>query len=139
MVEKKIKARLIIEIVGMPEAHVAQTIILLGEKFAAGDPEVNVLSKKVREPIQLPNSSLYSAFIEFEIEVASLATLLGLIYDYMPSSIEILEPEQITESLQNLNALLNDLAAKLHSYDATIKELVAKLTLAKKGQKEEKS
>jgi len=55
----------------------------------------------------------------------------------MPSSVEILEPEQISESLQNLNEILNDLAAKLHTYDAMNKKLLAQLNLLKKQQKQE--
>ena len=133
----KIKARLIIEIVGMPKSHVEETILVLGERFGADNPDVKVTSKKVREPIQLENSSLFSAFIEFEVEVTDLATLVGLIFDYMPSSVEILEPEQISESLQNLNEILNDLAAKLHTYDAMNKKLLARLNLLKKQQKQE--
>jgi hypothetical protein len=133
----KIKARLIVEIVGMPKSHVEETILILGERFGAGNPDVKVTSKKVREPIQLENSSLFSAFIEFEVEVTDLATLIGLVFDYMPSSVEILEPEQISESLQNLNEILNDLAAKLHTYDAMNKKLLAQLNLLKKQQKQE--
>jgi len=133
----KIKARLIVEIVGMPKSHVEETILILGERFGAGNSDVKVTSKKVREPIQLENSSLFSAFIEFEVEVTDLATLIGLVFDYMPSSVEILEPEQISESLQNLNEILNDLAAKLHTYDAMNKKLLAQLNLLKKQQKQE--
>ncbi|MEM2954688.1 MAG: hypothetical protein QW625_01930 [Candidatus Nanoarchaeia archaeon] len=130
--EKPIKARLIVEIVGKPKEHVEETIILLGEKFAEGKKEVKILSRKVREPVQLKDTSLYSAFIEFEVQVENLSILLELIFDYLPSSIEIIEPEEISESNFNLNSVLNDLAGKLHSYDLAIKKLKAENVLLKK-------
>lgn len=130
--ETPIKARLIVEIVGKPKEHVDNTILLLGEKFAEGRKEVKILNKKVREPIQLENSSFFSAFIEFEIEVKTLAVLVELIFDYLPSSVEIIEPTEITETNFNLNEILNDLAAKLHAYDLEVKKLRAELILTKK-------
>ena len=48
------------------------------------------------------------------------------------ASVEILEPESITEEMQNLNGILNDLAAKLHQYDATVKMLRAEVALLNK-------
>jgi hypothetical protein len=122
---KWMKTRMIIEIAGFPKEHIENTIVLLGEKFAEGLKTVKVIKRLVREPVQIKNSKIWSGFVEFHCDVQNLATMIGLIFDYMPSSVEIIEPESITEDTPYLNGILNDMAAKLHQYDATVKTLRA--------------
>jgi hypothetical protein len=137
--QKWLKTRLIVEVAGFPKEHIENTIVLLGKKFAEGLQSVKVTKRMVREPQQIKDSVIWSGFIEFHCDVEDLATLMGLMFDYMPSSVEILDPETVTESLQNLNDILNDLAARLHQYDATVKQLRAETRiLGKKLEEKEK-
>jgi hypothetical protein len=137
MAEQKswLKVRMIIEIAGFPKEHIENTIILLGEKFAEGLKTVKVTKRLVREPQQIKDSKIWSGFIEFHCDVADLATLIGLIFDYLPSSVEIIEPETISSNILDLNGILNDLATKLHQYDSTVKTLKAKIKLIEKELK----
>lgn len=128
-VQRWLKTRLIVEVAGFPKEHIENTIVLLGEKFAENNPDVKVIKKMVREPVQIKDSKIWSGFIEFHCEIKTISTLVGLIFDYMPSSVEIIEPESITEDIQGLNGILNDLAARLHQYDATIKTMKAQTTI----------
>ena len=131
--EKKwIKIRAIVELVGKPLEHIQNTIIMMGEKFGEGTPEIKVTKRQVKPPVKVENTEMYSAYLEFEADVKNLSTVMGIIFDYMPSSIEIIAPESITEDIPNLNALLNDLAGRLHQYDMTIKKLKAQYVLQKK-------
>lgn len=127
---KWIHAKLIVEIAGSPESHVAETLQLLAKKFADGNPEIKVIKADINPTKKIPDSEkFFSGFIEFEVEVASIAAMMGLIIDYMPSSIDIIGPENITESSINLAEILNDLAGRLHQYDATVKTLKAEKTI----------
>lgn len=129
-----LKTRLIIEIAGFPDTHVNETLKLVAQKFGENSKEIRVLNKIVREaqkvsmtkdkPIE--ESKFFSGFIEIEAEVKSFADIVGIIFDWMPSSIEIAEPETIEENVQSINGLLNDLCARLHHYDAVIKKMKAK-------------
>jgi hypothetical protein len=137
MAEQQIwlKTRMIVEVAGFPKEHIENTIVLLGEKFAEGLKTVKVTKRLVREPQQIKDSKIWSGFIEFHCNIQNLATLIGLIFDYMPSSVEIIEPEKITEDMPYLNGILNDLAAKLHQYDATVKTLRAETRILNKELK----
>ena len=137
--QKWLKTVMIIEIAGFPKEHIEHTIVLLGEKFAEGLKTVKVTKRMVREPVQIKNSKIWSGFIEFHCDVQNLATMIGLIFDYMPSSVEIIEPESITEDTPYLNGILNDLAAKLHQYDATVKTLRAETHLLRKELKKKET
>jgi hypothetical protein len=137
--QKWLKTRMIVEVAGFPKEHIENTIVLLGEKFAEDLKSVKVTKRMVREPQQIKDSVVWSGFVEFHCEVEDVATLMGLMFDYMPSSVEILDPETVTESMQNLNDILNDLAARLHQYDATVKQLRAEIRiLGKKLEEKEK-
>ncbi len=141
---KWLKTRLIVEVAGFPKEHIEHTIVLLGEKFAENNSSVKVTKRMVREPQQIKDSKIWSGFVEFHCEIKDVSTLIGLIFDYMPSSVEILEPETVTEDTPDLNGILNDLAARLHQYDATIKTMKAQTTvlgreLAKELEKKGKS
>ncbi len=126
---KWLKTRMIVEVAGFPKEHIEHTIVLLGEKFAENLKAVKVTKRMVREPVQLKDSKIWSGFVEFYCDVQDIATLMGLMFDYLPSSVEIIEPETVTEDTQNLNDILNDLAARLHQYDATIKTMKAQATI----------
>lgn len=127
---KWIHAKLIVEIAGSPESHVAETLKLLASKFAEGNPEVRVKKAEVNTTKKIPESeNFFSGFIEFEIEVASIAAMMGLVIDYLPSSIDIIGPEDIKESSINLAEILNDLSGRLHQYDSEVKTLKAEKTI----------
>jgi hypothetical protein len=131
--EKKwLKTRIVVELLGKPLEHMQNTILLLGENFCNNLPEVKVTKRSVRPPVAVENTELFSAFVEFEADVKELATLIGIIFDYLPSSVEIIEPEEISDLTFNINGLLNDLALKMHQYDHIVKQLKAQNELQRR-------
>ena len=118
MDNKKIKEKLsegylhiraIIEIVGKPKKYVEDTI--------------NDYLKKIKEDYDIvnehlettePQDDLFSAFAELEIMMKNSNALLSFCFDFMPSSIEILEPEQINVKNTDLSSFLNDLQTRVH-------------------------
>ena len=134
--EKKegwMKTRLIIEIAGSPKENVDKAMLLLGEKFGEGVSEMKVRKASVKEPQQIKgHERVWSGFIEFEVDVKDLPSVVGIIFDYLPSSIEIVEPDQLLVQIANINVIINDLAARLHQYDAALKMLRAENFMLKK-------
>ena len=133
---KWLKTRFIIEIVGKPIEHIGKAIVMVGESFGKDQKEVKVTKRSVREPVQLPDSEFFSAYVEFEADVKDISTVMGLIFDYMPSSVEIIEPETLVERTPFINSLLNDLAERLHQYDHHLRELKAQNELYKRTLKD---
>jgi hypothetical protein len=80
---------------------------------------------------------LFSTFAEIEINFKELAQIIGFCFDFMPSSIEILEPSELKIDNIKANGLINDLIARLHRYDMFLKNLHAENTLLKQ-EKEKK-
>ena len=129
-----IRLKSIFEIAGFPEEHIAETIKLVAEKLSK--EQIKIIDQKIREPKKI-SEKMFSAFIEMEFLAQSLTQIMGLIYDYLPSSIEIIEPEDpISDDPQAMSELLNDLIAKLHRYNQAIHALQAENIVLKKNQKE---
>ena len=64
---------------------------------------------------------MYTCFAEVEIKVISLLRLIELIFDFMPSSIEILEPSELKFDVLETTSFLNNLTGRLHRYDEIAK------------------
>lgn len=129
-----LKARMIIEIAGFPKEHVDKAITATAENFAKETKQVKVTNKKIRDAqsVKIGNiekTKMFSGFVEIEADIQDISTLIGLIFDWMPSSVEIIEPEKTAENTRELSNVLNDLAGRLHLYDSAVKKLKAKTVI----------
>jgi hypothetical protein len=71
---------------------------------------------------------LWSTFAETEILIKNLDTFIWLSINFMPASIEVLEPENLSFKNRELQNWLNDLLARLHEVNVGV--------IALKSQKE---
>ncbi len=132
-----VHAYLVIEVLGKPADYIEKALGLAIDKLAK-EKKVELIERKVhksrlaekakeakeeKEKQEKPKTKVFSTFAEIEILAANMAKLVELIFDYMPSSVEIIEPTNIVFKLEDANALLNDLSARLHQYDALSKRL----------------
>lgn len=123
MADKKIKARLIFEILGRPPEHILETL----NKFLdilAEQKGVEVKEKKVHEPKLLEKDDvkdLYTTFAEVEVEILDLNTLFMLVMHMLPANVEIMEPENFIIKNFEMNEVLGFLTSKLHQYDELAK------------------
>lgn len=124
MAEKEIKAFVIFEMLGRPAEHLKKTLTEFIEKLGK-EPGIQIKDKKINEPKKIPEAKqeIYTTFAETEMELKDLPTLFNLIFSYMPSNIEIIEPEELKIKNFDLNVLINELARRLHQYDEIAKGL----------------
>ncbi len=121
---EKVEARLILEMLGRPPKHIVDTFATLLERLAQ-EKGVNVLHKEVHTPVKVKDSAdLYTTFAEIEASFESIRTLFGIIFAYMPSNVELIEPQNLKLTNNELNDLINLLAGRLHMYEAITKRLV---------------
>lgn len=119
----EITAILIIEVLGRPAEHVATALEQLIERLGK-EQELQVTNKKIYEPKQTEKTqNMFLAFAEIEIKVKNLARLAEICFAYMPSSVEIIQPYDLKMTLNDANAILNLLVARLHGYDSIAKRL----------------
>jgi hypothetical protein len=110
----------IIEMLGKPKEHLEKTLkgyISVLKK----DKKVDILKKEYAEAEKDKDSELYTMFVELDVLVMGAGKVVDFCFDYLPSSIEILEPTSIKYQSQDFSALLNDLQARIHQMDMTLK------------------
>ncbi len=134
MEEQKILIRAVIEIAGFPREHIEQTMSKLMENIKEN---YNVAKFDAFEASQL--KEVWSTFGEVEIYFDNADKVVGFCIDYLPSSVEILEPQNVNIESFGFADILNDLIGKLHQYETVIRNLRANNVLLKKrlGEQEE--
>ncbi|MBI2499435.1 hypothetical protein HYV88_04300 [Candidatus Woesearchaeota archaeon] len=130
-----IKTKIINEVLGSPKEHVENTMKLLIDNMKK-NKNLKFNSEKIFEAMQLEDKPLYSSFAELEIEFDILESVVGFCFDYMPSSIEILEPSELKLNAVNVSELFNELMARLHNNEMLLRNALAELSLLKKDKKE---
>ena len=121
MAEKRVRVIMIIEIAGRPPEHVVETLKThIGQMKNLKD--IEYLSETFSEPKKIDEEKdLYTCFAEVEIETKNFERLVELVFDFMPSSVEVLEPAELNFDLQGATAFLNNLTGRLHRYDEIAK------------------
>lgn len=120
-------ARIIIEIVGKPKEHVEKALDdLMGHMRKNKD--VVILREHKEEAKEVESDAkveegMWATFTEVEVLIEGLNKLVGFCFDYMPSSIEILEPENFKLNGRNMASFLNEMQAKLHNLGIAVKQL----------------
>lgn len=114
-----IRLRTIIEVLGKPKEHVEKTIREYIEKIKKYN-EIIFLECKYSEAEE--KDKLWAVFAELEIIVKGIDNVIGFCFDYMPSSLEILKPEEFIIKSKTIQDFLNDLQARLHSVDMIVKK-----------------
>ncbi|MBI2140020.1 hypothetical protein HYU14_03785 [Candidatus Woesearchaeota archaeon] len=126
-----IRCRCILEVLGKPKEHVEKTIKLLVEKVRVA-PNISVLKEDFAagEP---KGDSLFAAFVELELVIKGVPTLISFCFDFMPSSLEIEKPLDLTMKNTQLSGIFNDLQAKLHGVDMVAKKLRLERDMVRKN------
>lgn len=144
---EKIHAALIFEMIGRPQEHLMETMNKLLEVIEK-EKGVVITNKKIHEPKlvenkdkegqvipALPGSELFSTFSEVEVSTPDTLALLRLCLKFMPAHVEVIQPDDIEMNNYNVTAFLNELAEKLHHYDALAKSaMMQNQILAKRFQ-----
>ena len=102
---------------GKPANHLEESLKNHIKQMGEGKI-VNLNSTKFHTPKEMENSGgMFTCFAEVEIEVETTKNLFEVILDYMPSSVEVIDPLENTIASEELTSLLNNLAGRLHRYD----------------------
>ena len=118
-----IHAVIIIEILGRPPEYVEESLNKIIETIGK-ESGVEIINKKIYPPKAVEKQELFSSFSEVELLAENFKKLLDIIFTYLPSSIEVIAPEEMRIKLNDVNAFVNDLTARLHRYDALAKTMI---------------
>lgn len=125
-----IRVKAIVEIVGAPKDHVDLTL-----KNMVGRIDSLEKSKIIEQEIfpAEEKEELFSAFAELEIEFQNLTSVYSFCFNFLPSSIDIIEPEKLSVEAGEFNGSLNDLLATLHNMDMLLKNSNARVKMLTKN------
>ena len=109
----------IVEMVGKPKEHVEKTLKDY-IKTINEQKDIELIKEDFSEakPVE---GEMYSAFVEIELLSKGVSKIADFCFDYMPSSIEIIDPETLKYRSSDFTNFLNDLQSRLHDLDMTVK------------------
>jgi len=121
MKKERIVVRITEEVLGSPQEHVDKTLnnVIDNLKEKKG---IKVLTVKPKAAEKMENT-MFSAYAEVEFETDSMKTVMEICFDFMPSSIEILEPAGVTIDSNEFTEMLNDLLTKQHKYSFVLNKI----------------
>ncbi len=130
-----IRAIMIVEMAGRPAKHLTESL----EKHIGilnKVKDIKVHSIKVSEPREIERGDLpegtpkedimFTAFAEADFECENFGRLSETMFDFMPSSVEVIEPPRVSMDTNEATSLLNNISGRIHRYDE-----LAKITEAK--------
>ena len=124
---------MIVEIAGRPAEHVKGALenhvgVLNQVK------DVVVHSINVSEPKKIEGEEeVYTSFAEVDFETETFLKISEIMFDFMPSSVEVIEPSKVSLRIDEATALLNNIAGRMHRYDE-----IAKFAKIKTNQMEQR-
>lgn len=125
-----VRSHVTFELVGNPRAYVEKTIrdyVAVIKK----DPQILFLKTEFGEPEE--NQGLFSTYAETELLVRGLEKFTELCFNYMPASIEILDPAEMALTQKDFTLWMNDLLAKLHEASAAAQKTNASNKMLQKN------
>lgn len=134
--EDKIKAVFMLEILGRPPEHITETLKDIIENRMKKEKGVVVKNYKINEPVLIKDQKdLYTNFAEIEIEFENTLALLFMSFAYMPAHIEIMHPEKLKITNNELSSIVNELTRKLHGYEEIVRIVQAEKNILEKKLK----
>ncbi len=120
----EIEGILIFEMLGRPPEHLEKTLKEFVEKISK-EQGVEILNRKINKPKKIEDAKqeLYTSFAETEMKFKDITSLLRIVFMYLPSHIEIINPEEIRIKNFEITTLMTEIARKLHQYDEIAKGL----------------
>lgn len=134
--EIKIKAIIILDVVGRPPKHLVESLKRVAEEIDK-EKGVNVISKDIKEPRPMKDQEgFFTTFAEIELEIDEVLNLAMVMFKYMPAHLEIVSPEIIAISNNSWNEILNELTRRMHGYDEVARMLQHENNLLRKKLEE---
>lgn len=118
--EGGVQARITFEVAGKPKEHVEASLKGYLENVE-NHPELWTISKEIMETEE-QGDGIFSAAAELEVVLEKLDLLTWLSINFMPASIEVLDPEKLSINAREINNWYNDLLSKLHETSNILRE-----------------
>lgn len=132
----KIKTLFIFEILGKPPEHIKSSLEKMIEELSRQD-KLEITRQVVHEPKlvekkeedseekkKLVEQEIYSTFAEVEIVTEDVKLIMAIVFNMLPSHVEILEPTEFSFSNHDFSSIMSEITIKMHKYDEVTKYLM---------------
>lgn len=126
----QVLCRIIIEVLGAPKEHVEEAIKLVVDKVKDAE-DITLLSESTYAAEE--KGKLFTTFSELEIWFNNIDALAQFIFNFTPSSVEIIQPSQLSIPAIVLSGFFNDFLLKMHDLGLQLKDTAAKTQLLQKN------
>ncbi len=126
----QVLVRTVIEVLGAPKDYVEEAIQLVVDKVRNME-KAELVSEQTFEAEE--KGKLFITFSELEIWFHDVDTLSGFLFDFTPSSVEILQPSVLSLKANFMNGFFNDFLLKMHDLGLKLKDTSAKVQLVQKN------
>jgi len=117
---QKVLSRVIVQLAGKPEEHVLDSMDLMIKKIK-DDENLAVANIEISDIKE--EGGIFNLFAEIEITTKDIDELAWFCFDYMPASVEIIEPREMKYDAKHLTNFFNEIQTRLHSMDLVLKTL----------------
>lgn len=127
MAEQKIKAIFTFEMLGRPPEHLKATLSEFVDKLDT-IPSITIENKTVHEPKLVEDErvkDLFTTFAEVEVSSDNFNAISLIVFNALPSHVEIIEPYSLNIANNELSNILTDLTVRIHKYDEIAKRITA--------------
>jgi len=135
-----IYCRVVVEMLGKPIEHVDKSIRGVLDKIKE-EKDFIVIKGKLAKPKKRETGvkeagviqEMWSTFAEVELLFKDLTAVTYFCFEYMPSSIEIIEPQTFSARAIEMSEFFNDLQTKLHQVVMAAKQMKSKQIFLEKN------
>lgn len=135
-----LRCRAVIELVGKPREHIEKTMRSYVDRIKQ-EKHIEVIEEQIADLKKMDTGAkeegmlkeMWATFAELDMLVKDPMTLTYFCFDFMPSSVEIVEPEQLKYSNRELTEFFNDLQARLHQLDMIAKQMKSQVIFLQKS------
>jgi hypothetical protein len=114
---EKVTAIMIFEAMGRPKEHLKDALKELVDNMEK-EKGVKITEVKMNEPVLVKDQKdLYTNFAEVEMEAEGPEHIAGMMFKFMPSNVEIVEPENLKIASHVYSDILSEITRRLHKYD----------------------
>ena len=128
---EKLRVKSVIEVVGTPENFVKEAMDIVMQKLQERK-DIKMLEQERFGTTKIENKPFWSTFCDLELEVNDVDVLLNYCVEFLPSSVDIVEPVGFQFQNYEINRLFNDIIARLHEYHMSMKNMQAENILLKR-------
>ena len=123
---------MIVEMAGQPPEYVKERLEQhVGVLQTFKDVEVH--SIHVSEPKEVEKGkNFFTCFAEVDFEAERFSRISDIMFDFMPSSVEVVEPSKVNLDASEASNLLNNISGRMHRYDQAAMMLKGKLQQTEK-------